>query len=881
MRAATSSVSSSDNNDAAALADIVGGGGASVRRYPIDRDDQDEAEEITQGLSQRRRRKEWRRCMICAFLLLFLLVGDAVVLALFDKPPCPSIGNGKDHFSFVGCYEIEPEQANSNSKPLAVTDCSLENNAYRCYQQCSSNATDFFAILEASSHCICLDKPPNMTKLLSFGHCSTSNRNKNRLHSMSVFYQTDYMKANNNDCSTEVKNMWQQLVHGASSSSFGWDVIHNQPTPSVFSTVADADACGGIYKVTALNPALVDSITSTQLQTTLQTVRDYADTLQTNLASSSTFLTTSENSSATIISMASVAASVLVPQNKELGAIFQNALGSWNNSWVLRTVGVNPILHVELAVDFDQSKYFITFDDAFGRALQGYQECLQNRNCSVRDVARNLTTNYGQFTLEKGNFGGYVQYLATFYHSRPLSRDYEMSLRDCFETSVVADGGAADFTTAEVGVSMASCHQDPLMQEILSSKIAFSSELGIPVMNGGHIEGNKFIVDPQDAVPLNGAGNFYSGVQFRLLSDLLQPEKISPVEKYRLQITDAEWNAMRSSLQNEIFEYLSEAQNASCTCQSNSSLPYVENGRCNCFPCQAVCVEMVASQGGNNPFEFEQVTGHNEECLDIFKIQSVSAEWANQSTIMEVLEIVYDRIDGSFKKQVGGPGGSGGTSGQVDFPGSTYLKNVTIYQKGNFVVGLVLNRSDGQTTTLGAATGTASAYQPSHGAIKTMPMRNNTNSGVRGLGVQYRLDVCCSSDDSPVVVGQVQGVEDNADNCWEADPVDHNLYMRLCDVKLASQQFEFYPSSGEIKQDDLCVEYGPVYSNVYLSECTSGDNQAWLCNMTEGTFATRLDGKCLDMSLDRNLYMNEYNGQISQRFLVLPTSTLCRAQQHV
>lgn len=913
--------------------------------------------------SVRHQRRDRLLRLGCLLLLFGLVSGGLCMVILFDGPPCP-VKEGSLEYTYVGCYSMPPPQENVNdttSTTFTLHECSKENMELACQEHCLS---DFFGIIMmistspqapvVDSQCICLEQEPD--SMISFeDECHNVVNIKKETTStqtttMALYFRTPL---EDNNCSTTIPNAWKDMVQNNDEFHWGWDVVHN--------TLKTGPLVGGIcgwYNVTLLENPSATILGMPSLETTLTTVSEYTEARKSNLESTMVASPVERTDNNNIFAGTSDSASsnggitaLAMSQDPLLRAIFQsNGATSLNNSMVLESIGVKPCLEVALKVDLEgedapQQRYWVQFNEPFGQALVEYRNCQNHPEveyCYPRAVARRIFDEYGQFVLEQGQLGGYLQYMATFVDSTGTlhtNTDEQLKIRDCFETYMVMmmsndnSGGAGD--VSELYGSGSFLHGEDcdleLFKPILTSQQEFATRLGISVVNGGHVEvvdkkdqakSRTFIVDHPVLLPNRPH-------RFRLWTDLLHPSQISPIEKKRLSITNAEWSNLQSSLEQELLRYLDQEtihyeESCDSLCRSDDlPLSYLvseqqgdEMGQvCHCFPCRVVCIELASWEGFNDPFAMLQQrtrgrhqrhlvdeTSPSSFCGKVLKIASISAKWGawgDFPTVLKQIQVVYQYLDGSYHTQVAGlEGGVDDVSRQVDFDGSNALEKVIVYEgtDNDVVFGLELHRSDGEIILLGVSTnGITREYQPpllhisasdgsekgTSASIKVLSLRNETTI-VSGVGALYQLDLCFGAskgeDNSVVIVAEIRGIENYANRCWETSPSTHDLGMDARDDGAVEyQRFEFYPTTGEIKQEDLCVEYGRHYSDVYLTDCDGGRGQAWIYDINQGTFSTLQDDKCLDLAVDGNLKMGTYHGQPNQRFLVLPTSFRCPA----
>ena len=139
-----------------------------------------------------------------------------------------------------------------------------------------------------------------------------------------------------------------------------------------------------------------------------------------------------------------------------------------------------------------------------------------------------------------------------------------------------------------------------------------------------------FLIALTHSFPTDKYPNGDDGVRFRLLSDFLDPKKISPLEIRATQITENEFGLMRERLQQHILEYLTEISDRmdGCGCDfsgPNTVLPYIQTNQdgtrtCGCYGPQPLNFTFsvgpegwktdTESKKGANPSYFQDLGGY-------------------------------------------------------------------------------------------------------------------------------------------------------------------------------------------------------------------------------------------------------------------------------
>jgi hypothetical protein len=236
-------------------------------------------------------------------------------------------------------------------------------------------------------------------------------------------------------------------------------------------------------------------------------------------------------------------------------------------------------------VDFDNTDRFVTLSRPFGNLLRSY---LKSDFDKVK--AYEIIQKYGQFVMTRGIFGGYME-LRTTVSGQDVATSFssDQNAKDCYEASVSAQASGFGFS-GKVSGEASGCNAESV-QQLQANRNQFQREVSEESVVGGRKEANEFVVDAQSSTLLTTLDKYPAGdrlgVQFRLLSDFLGPDKISPLEVKRLQITEDEFATIQTSLQDHILDYLRDVGKylGGCNC-TDKALPYLtegEDGQQTCF----------------------------------------------------------------------------------------------------------------------------------------------------------------------------------------------------------------------------------------------------------------------------------------------------------
>ena len=296
------------------------------------------------------------------------------------------------------------------------------------------------------------------------------------------------------------------------------------------------------------------------------------------------------------IKIVDVAASVSATYDAEQTNLFQSSGASEVGSKVFISQGVKRVARVEME-DVDGARSFVTLSSAFGNRIRNYLD-----GGFQRQTAFDILDHYGQFVLTRGMFGGFMELRMTM-----TSSDYRDSRLDsstassCFEATVAGEVGVLGLGKVSSQYSAGFCSSDQ-KESMRASRSSFREETNEASFRGARssctdpndVSTCSFEVDGEssellitnDKYPPNDRG-----VHFQLLSDFLSPEKISPLEVRRLQITEDEFAQIQENLEKHTKEYLEDVEESlgGCNCGADDVVYLVAdtsgNGRfgCECY----------------------------------------------------------------------------------------------------------------------------------------------------------------------------------------------------------------------------------------------------------------------------------------------------------
>eukprot|EP00543_Licmophora_paradoxa_P008226 CAMPEP_0202459112 /NCGR_PEP_ID=MMETSP1360-20130828/31613_1 /ASSEMBLY_ACC=CAM_ASM_000848 /TAXON_ID=515479 /ORGANISM="Licmophora paradoxa, Strain CCMP2313" /LENGTH=573 /DNA_ID=CAMNT_0049079989 /DNA_START=562 /DNA_END=2283 /DNA_ORIENTATION=+ len=379
-------------------------------------------------------------------------------------------------------------------------------------------------------------------------------------------------------CSQERTETVRNFLVEEDDVPFGFDIVSNTFRSSPFDLFKDE--CGtNIYEVqTEVSEG------SQSLQTTVQEVRAFA--IERRQERTTSLKTSAEVSYQNLFFKAS--ASVSASRDTDQTNLFKSSGSGESQSKVFISTGVKRLAEVKIP-DFDNTYQFVTLSRQFGNIIRDYLN-----GGFQKDKAEEIITKYGQFVLTRGIFGGYME-LRTTMLATDFSNSFssEQEARACYEASVSVQAKGFGFS-GKGSVEGGAC-SDESLKRINDSRDKYSNEVSEQVVVGGRkacSSCEEFVVEAQDSALLTTKDKYPpgddEGVQFRLLSDFLAPDKISPLEVKRLQITETQFGEIHSSLQNHILEHLEDLGDiiGDCNCTA-SALPFLDevNGKqvCSCY----------------------------------------------------------------------------------------------------------------------------------------------------------------------------------------------------------------------------------------------------------------------------------------------------------
>jgi hypothetical protein len=270
-----------------------------------------------------------------------------------------------------------------------------------------------------------------------------------------------------------------------------------------------------------------------------------------------------------------VSGSVSGKADSELASMFKSTGASEQNAKVFTSLGIRRTAEVKIK-DFENKKHFVTLSQTFGNLLRDY---LNSGFSQVKGYE--IIEKYGQFALIRGIFGGYVQ-LRTVSSATSVKSSFanDERAKECFEGSVEVEGEGYGFS-ASGSVESRECDEEG-QKNFNDSKNQFESETSAQTIVGGAsgTTNNGFptfdvfaktavLLTEKDKYPAND-----EGVQFRILSDFLAPDKISPLAVKTFQITLDQFELIQKNLQDHILQFLQDVEGALCNC--GAGIDYLE-----------------------------------------------------------------------------------------------------------------------------------------------------------------------------------------------------------------------------------------------------------------------------------------------------------------
>lgn len=465
---------------------------------------------------------------------------------------------GDGSFISVGCFE---EQPSLNSHSLFASN--TNGRAIECNQRC---LTRYFGVVGSS--CRCFVSAP--TARLSLGSCN----NAHSASDMDVYFDLDM----DPQCSQQQTETVRNFLVEEDDAPFGFDIVSNTFRSSPFELFKDE--CGtNMYEVQT-----EVSTGSSSLRTTVSDVVSFAESRRDERQRS---LSTSASASyRNFLFSASVKVSASL--DRQQTDLFESSGAQEEDSKVFIATGVQRLAEVKL-VDFDFSFNFVTLSRPFGNLLRAYF----NSNFD-EEIAYNIIERYGEFVLTRGIFGGYMELRTTMSGSALEGRfNSESDAALCYEASVSAEAKGFGFS-GKGSVGTSGCTEESV-QILRESRQQFGTEVSEQTVVGGRKQCptcDGFVVEASDSTLLTTKDKYPpndDGAKFRLLSDFLDPSKISPLEFQRLQLTEDQFASIQSSLEDHILQYLNSVGDSfgSCDCGSDGYPYLVENESgerdCRCY----------------------------------------------------------------------------------------------------------------------------------------------------------------------------------------------------------------------------------------------------------------------------------------------------------
>lgn len=446
-------------------------------------------------------------------------------------------------FIGIGCFQVETS-LDSHSAGKTASDC-----AALCL-------TRFFGISQDACSCF-VDSPSTR---LTVGSCSSIDASVATVDQRMVVYFNSKSDDSCNKASTEtIRNFLTEEDGG----KFGFDIVSNTFRASPFE-LFNSECGTNIYE---LQTEISED--GKTLSTTSSLVTEFAMSRRTERSES-----LSMSASASYKNLFSqVSAKVTGAKDTEQNNLFTSSGASSTNSRVFTSLGVKRLVELTMG-DFENRRNFVTFSESFGTALVDYL-----KSDFQQEKAFKIFDTYGQFIVTRGIYGGFMRTRMTMKGSdfSSLFSSDEESLA-CYEASVEGKASSLGFS-AGLSVSGKQCSEDQI-KKIEESQQSFESQASEQAVVGGtreECEGcSAFSVTAESATLLTTddkypANDPLGGVQFRLISDFVHPDKISPLEVKRLHITEDQFREINTHLQNHVLEYLGETESLIDTCDCNNS----------------------------------------------------------------------------------------------------------------------------------------------------------------------------------------------------------------------------------------------------------------------------------------------------------------------
>jgi len=348
------------------------------------------------------------------------------------------------------------------------------------------------------------------------------------------------------------------------------------------------------------------------------------------------------------------AASVSASADEEQNNLMASTGAQSFDSELFTSIAVSRVASVSIE-QFEKRYSFVTFNEAFGNFLTAYRDALEEPIRSKK-IAYDIIEAYGQFVVERALYGGYLQVRTTLAKSSlGMSLATEEDKKKCYEASVSASASGGAYS-GSFSAETSGCDAEA-KATFEAANNSYQSDTSEQSFVGGTVVDGKLTVEPGQGVLLKEKNKYPAGdngVEFRLLSEFLDPLKINPLEVRKWQITPEQFDRLRESLQGHILEYFLDFSNILDNCDCGTAVPFIQKDlSCKCY-------------GGTDAPSF-RFAKSNEEWMIIV---SESGRHADHVP------------DG------GNPGGAI-TSGRVEKSGNTGPKDVPYFNLGS-------NFADGQ-----------------------------------------------------------------------------------------------------------------------------------------------------------------------------------------
>lgn len=317
---------------------------------------------------------------------------------------------------------------------------------------------------------------------------------------------------------------------------------------------------------------------SNSLSTRVENVEEFSQERRSHLSSSVSASASAGYKSLFVKASVKVSASM----DKEQNSIFASSGASSEGSKVFTSTGVKRLAEIKL-VDFDNRRHFVTFNEQFAHLLRTYRD-----SGFSKAKANEIIAKYGQLVVSRGIFGGYLQLRSTI-SSKDVKSLFtsEEDSRRCYEAAVSGQASGFGFK-GSFSVGANGC-TETAAKNMRASQSAFATETSSQSVVGGKVENGELVVKPELSTLLTSRSHYPpndGGIQFRLLSDFLGPDKINPLEVRRYQITEDDFGKLQANLELHILEHLEEVSDVLNDCK-DCSLSYLElvsgSLQCKCY----------------------------------------------------------------------------------------------------------------------------------------------------------------------------------------------------------------------------------------------------------------------------------------------------------